>query len=299
MNTAIFRQRLKPLMLPLAMLLGLLLHNWIGYLAPLSPALIFIMLLITFSRLTVADFHIGGFIWWLLAAQVGGAVALYAVLRPLVGEIPAQGVFVCVICPTATAAPVVTGMLGGSVGRVATYSLVSNLAVALTLPPLLSWMNPVADVSFGATLGRIAQSVLPLIIGPLIVSAAMARTVPRLRAELGRRQDWAFYVWAFSLLIVVGNAVSFVIREPRSEWSHMAALAALSLVACLAQFWIGRRIGRRYGDAISGSQSLGQKNTVLAIWVALSFLNPVVSVAPAAYIVWHNTVNSWQLSRRR
>lgn len=291
--------RLKPFMLPIAMVIGMVFHQWIGYLSPLSPALIFIMLLITYSRLQKSDFHIGGFIWWLLAAQIGGAIALFFLLRPLVGELAAQGVFVCVICPTATAAPVVTGMLGGSVARVATYSLFSNLSVALILPPLLSWINPEAEVGFAMTLGRIALSVLPLIIGPLIVSALMEVTVPKARRALSRHQSLAFYVWAFSLIIVVGNAVSFVMKEPPEAIPEMLLLAALSLVACLAQFGIGRKIGHRYGDAVSGSQSLGQKNTVLAIWLALSFLNPIVSVAPAAYIVWHNSVNSWQLSRRR
>jgi BASS family bile acid:Na+ symporter len=46
---------------------------------------------------------------------------------------------------------------------------------------------------------------------------------------------------------------------------------------------------------ISASQSLGQKNTVLAIWIATTYLNPIVSVAPAAYILWHNSINSIQL----
>lgn len=290
--------RLKPFMLPVAMVVGMVFHKWIGYLSPLSPALIFIMLLITYSRLSRSDFHIGGFIWWLLAAQIGGAVALFLLLRPLVGDLAAQGVFVCVICPTATAAPVVTGMLGGSVARVATYSLFSNLGVALILPPLLSWINPEAEVGFAVTLGRIALSVLPLIIGPLIVSALMDVTLTKARRALSRHQSLAFYVWAFSLIIVVGNAVSFVMREPPEAIPEMLLLAGLSLIACLIQFAVGRRIGRHYGDAVSGSQSLGQKNTVLAIWLALSFLNPIVSVAPAAYIVWHNSVNSWQLSRR-
>ena len=38
-------------------------------------------------------------------------------------------------CP---AAPVITGMLGGSIERVATYSLASNIAVALLAPPVFT-----------------------------------------------------------------------------------------------------------------------------------------------------------------
>ncbi len=74
-------------------------------------------------------------------------------------------------------------------------------------------------------------------------------------------------------------------------------LAAISLAACIFQFTIGRRIGSHYGDKIATSQSLGQKNTILAIWLTLTYLNPIISVAPAAYVAWHNTFNSLQIYR--
>ncbi len=70
-------------------------------------------------------------------------------------------------------------------------------------------------------------------------------------------------------------------------------------MVCGLQFYVGRRIGARFGDRISGAQGLGQKNTVLAIWLALTFLNPISSVAPAAYIAWQNTINSLQLYYRQ
>ena len=70
------------------------------------------------------------------------------------------------------------------------------------------------------------------------------------------------------------------------------------LVLCLAQFKVGRMLGRRYGDAVAGGQSLGQKNTVLAVWMAQSFLDPIASIAPTAYIVWQNFVNSYQIYRK-
>ena len=59
-----------------------------------------------------------------------------------------------------------------------------------------------------------------------------------------------------------------------------------------------RAIGRRYGDPAAGGQSLGQKNTVLAVWMAQSFLDPISSVAPTAYIVFQNFVNSYQIWRK-
>ena len=71
----------------------------------------------------------------------------------------------------------------------------------------------------------------------------------------------------------------------------------ISFYMWLAQFKVGRMLGRRYGDAPAGGQSLGQKNTVLAVWMAQSFLDPISSIAPTAYIVWQNFVNSYRIYR--
>lgn len=288
------RAKLKPWMLPIAIVCGLIFHEPIRYLQPLSPVLIVVMLYITFCRLHRSDFHVGSYMIWLLLAQFGGSVVAYALLKPF-GEDLAQGAMICVICPTATAAPVITGMLGGSVARVAAYSLFSNVGVAFAVPPLLSWINPGADVAFADTLWRICRTVMPLIFLPLILAGLTYKLSPRLHAEVASRQSVSFYIWALALLIVVGNAVSFVMKEPADRLWVMVGLAAVSLLLCIVQFALGRFIGRRCGDVISASQSLGQKNTVLAIWIATTYLNPIVSVAPAAYILWHNSVNSIQL----
>ena len=76
-------------------------------------------------------------------------------------------------------------------------------------------------------------------------------------------------------------------------------MAAVALIVCLVQFGVGRRLGKRYGDEAAGGQALGQKNTVLAIWLAQSFLNPLACIAPTAYIVWQNIVNSYQIYKYR
>ncbi|MDE6125852.1 MAG: transporter, partial [Muribaculaceae bacterium] len=179
---SVIRQRIKPWMLPIAMVVGVLFHESIGHVAFLSRYLIFTMLLITYCRLRTDDLRIGRYIWLLLAAQVGGAIGVYALLRPF-DEILAQGAFICVFCPTATAAPVITGMLGGSVGRVAVYSLFSHMAVALLAPVCLAFMGDgSAAIPFGDSLLAIARSVLPLILGPLAIAALMGRFAPKPKA---------------------------------------------------------------------------------------------------------------------
>jgi BASS family bile acid:Na+ symporter len=297
MNFAGFRQRLKPWILPLAMVLGVVLHNYIGYVAFLSKYLIFIMLLITYCRVKLSDFAVGPYIWCLLGAQLLGAIVVYFLLLPF-GPILAAGGFICVFCPTATAAPVVTGMLGGSVSRVATYSLFSHTSVAFIAPVVLTWISSSSESnvdSFGSSLASISVTVLPLILLPLVLALLLQRFTPKLHDAIANRQSLSFYIWALALLIVVGNSISFLLTEPTSMIPEIIGLAIVSAVLCLAQFLFGRKIGARYGDPISGAQSLGQKNTVLAVWLALTYLNPIVSAAPAAYVAWHNTFNSYQI----
>lgn len=282
------------------MLLGIVLHNYIGYVAFLSKYLIFVMLLITYCRVKISDFRVGPYIWLLLSVQLIGSLAVYFTLLPF-SKLIAIGAFLCIFCPTATAAPVVAGMLGGSVSRVATYSLISHTSVAFLAPVLLTWMSDTSDgassIPFTTSLLSIATTVLPLILGPLAIALLMQRFTPKTCNSIANHQGLSFYIWAFALLIVVGNSVSFILKEPASMIPEIIALALASGVACLLQFYIGRKIGTHYNDPVSGAQSLGQKNTVLAVWLALNFLNPIISVAPAAYVAWHNTVNSLQIFR--
>ncbi len=262
------------------MLCGLLFHNAIEAVAFLTPWLIFAMLFITFCRLEPKKMRITGLSLSLLAVQLGGAVAVYLALLPVSVDV-AQGAFICVFCPTATAAPVITGMLGGNISRLATFSLVSNMAVAVTAPAAFTLMGT-TEIDFAESVSTIALRVRPLILGPLVTALVLKGVAPSVHRRISSSQSIGFYLWAVSLIIVVGRAVSFVMKEPPSRIPELVALALVAGVVCIVQFVAGRRIGRRYGDRIAGAQGLGQKNTVLAIWMALTYLNPVTSVAPAA-----------------
>ncbi len=288
-------RRLKPWMFPAAMLLGVLFHNYISDVAWIVPYLIFTMLTITFCRVKPREFDLSPLLWLLLAVQIGGSVLVFVVLRPL-GLSLAQAAFICVLCPTATAAPVVTGILGGSIARVAAFSVLSNLAVALLAPVFFIYAGEGnAGLSFFDEFTAIALKVAPLIVFPLLTAFLLYFAVPKVHKAIAEVQGVSFYLWSVSLIVVIGRAVSFVMSEPASEIPAMATMALAAGVVCALQFAIGRRLGRRYGDPVSAAQGLGQKNTILAIWMALTYLNPISSVGPAAYVAWQNTVNSLQI----
>ena len=312
MRLALHRQQMKSAMLPIAMIGGAVFYRWMGYLSFLSPYLIFMMLFITYCKLDPCDFRPGKGHLLLLVVQMALAGAVYLLISPFDHTV-AEGVFICVFMPTATAAPVITSMLGGSISFVATYSLLCNLVVALAGPSLLAAVGDNAEIGFLQSVLTILSKVAPLLLGPLLLSVCVRYAAPGIRRKIWSSQQLSFYLWAVALFIVVGNCVSFVI----STWSESHAAAMLlmvvgSLAACIMQFAVGRRIGRmveidrrRYSQSqeadagrdmkVSCAQSLMQKNTVLGVWLAMTYMNPLASVAPAAYIAWHNIVNSWQL----
>lgn len=290
-------QTLKNWMLPLAMILGGVFYPFFSSLAFLTPYLIFLMLLAPYCKLSPSDLRIRPWHLILLSIQIAGGLALYTALRPA-GEVLAQGAFICVLAPTATSAAVVTGMLGGDVASLATYCLLGNVSVAVVSPFVFSLIGEQVAMPFGVSFATVCRQVVPLLILPLVVALSLRRWAPRIHRTLQNRQIVSFYLWALSLTIVMGNTVAFLVRQDASNYRNEIAAAAAALIVCAAQFLLGRRIGARYGEKVAGAQGLGQKNTVLAIWMAQTYLIPIASVGPAAYVVWQNFVNSWQIYKK-
>ena len=75
----------------------------------------------------------------------------------------------------------------------------------------------------------------------------------------------------------------------------LVTLCIIPLVLSVFQFSLGKAVGRHYGESIGAGQALGQKNTVVGIWLTLSFLNPYASIAPCVYVIWQNIINALQL----
>jgi BASS family bile acid:Na+ symporter len=297
MKSAINRSNLKTLMLPISMVAGAVFYKWMGYLTFLSPYLIFTMLFITYCKLRLSDFKPNKFEGTLLLAQVVLAGVAY-LLTFFWNRTLAEGVFICFFIPTATAAPVITSMLGGSISKVATYSLMCNALVAVAGPLVFAAVGEHSEMTFLQSFTLILKQVFPLILAPLAVALILRYAFPKVHAKVVGMQQLSFYLWAVALFIVVGSCVSFAIKNwtPQSTWT-MVLLCVGALVACVVQFKLGRVIGGRFGDKVAGGQGLGQKNTVLAVWLALAYLNPMASIAPASYVAWQNIINSWQLMR--
>ena len=285
-------------MLPLAMLTGAFFYDFFQSLAFLTPYLIFSMLFITYCRLSFSELRFSHLHWWLLGFQFIGCLVVYGAwvwFDPVVAE----GCLICVLAPTATAAAVITGMLGGSVACIAAYTLISSLAVALFSPLIFTLLGEHTEMTFADSVWHICKQVMPLLVLPCVSALLLSKVLPRLHQQLKKLQILSFYLWALGLTIVTGKTVYFIIHQESQELNKEWWMAVLALVICILQFLLGRYVGRRYGEPVSGGQGLGQKNTILAIWMAQVYLNPLSSIAPASYVLWQNIINSYQLWKKR
>lgn len=307
---------LKNWTLPVAMLIGTLgyfffactpavapmkpfVHELIAWLTPL---LIFAQLLLTFCRVEVRDLKPRSWHGWSLLFQllscliVAGGLLLYPWQEDYRGVL--QGIMVCFICPTATAAAVITGKLGGSASSLTTYTLLSNLLAAAVVPLMFPLVEPHAGMDFLQSFWKILSKVFPLLLCPFLLACFFRTCLPRIHRWLLGFTDMAFYLWAVALAIVSGQTVRSLVQSYAPLGVELC-VALGGLLACCVQFYLGKRIGGRWADRISGGQALGQKNTVLAIWMAYTYLNPLSSVGPGSYVLWQNLFNSWQLWKKR
>lgn len=282
--------------MPIAMIGGGLLHKIFAPLNPLTPYLIFFMLFITFCRISLKEMRINMLHWSLIAFQLIVSLAVYFVVR-FYDESAAQGAMMCVLVPTATAAVVMAVMLGAKVENMATYNFLCNIILAVAIPLLLSWISTSGDILFWDSFVTIGSKVFPLLIMPLVCATVLKAVWMKGYLAVQGQQSISFYLWVCTLTIVSARTVDFFLEQPSSSYGISIATALIAFVICALQFILGRKIGRRFGDPASGGQCLGQKNTVLAIWICQTFLNPIASVAPAAYVLWQNLANSYQLWR--
>ncbi|MBB4042471.1 transporter [Bacteroides reticulotermitis] len=288
---------LKNWTLPIAMLTGAIGYPLFMELSFLTPYLIFVMLLLTFCKVSTSDLKPKPLHLWLLLIQIVGALCVYLLLYRF-NKIVAEGVMVCIICPTATAAAVITSKLGGSAASLTTYTLIGNVGAALAVPIFFPLIEVHPDINFWASFLLILGKVFPLLICPFLVAWLLEKLLPKVHHKLLGFHEIAFYLWAVSLAIVTAQTLFSLINNPGD--GHTELFIALgALVACCLQFFLGKTIGSIYNDRISGGQALGQKNTILAIWMAHTYLDPLSSVAPGSYVLWQNIINSWQLWKKR
>ena len=151
----------------LSMLIGALGYQWFLPLKPSLPWLIFFMLFFTFCKVNPLDLRLHKWHWVVLTAQMVFSFGAYAGMLYWTGDaVLAQGLLMCFIMPTATAAPIIAGKMGGSIQNLTTFTLLSNFATAIIVPATFPLINPAADLTFWPAFLMILKRIAPLLCDP-------------------------------------------------------------------------------------------------------------------------------------
>lgn len=301
----------KRFSLPVSLLVGVvsyLMFSQIEILEPIGdvagplfldimPVVLFTILYVTFCKIQIKEMKprtwhfilqgiriaLSGFFVWLITLTSDADVKLLL-----------EGMFICIICPTAAAAPVVTEKLGGSIGSLTIYTIIANVVTSVIIPLFFPMVEKSADIEFFAAVLMVLKNVTVVLVVPLVLALTSRKVIPSFTSWLAKKKDLGFYLWCINLAIVSGVTMRNILLSTVSGHT-LVLLIMLPLFVTIALFAIGKAVGRPFGDSISAGQALGQKNTVVGIWLTISFLNPLAAVAPGAYVLWQNMVNAWQL----
>lgn len=267
-------------------------------LVELMPVVLFALLYVTFCKIEIKEMKPKA--WHFVLQLIRTSLALLMVIaiclfgKNYEAKVILEGAFICFICPTAAAVAVVTEKLGGSIGSLTTYTVIANIFTMIIIPSLFPMVEKGADVSFLYMSMMVFRNVTTVLVVPLLLALLSRKFLPRFVDKVKSVKDLGFYMWCFNLTILMGETLRNFLHATVSDWI-LALLLIVPLAVCLVQFAIGKAVGRHWDASISAGQALGQKNTIVGIWLTLTFLNPLAAVAPGAYVVWQNLVNGWQL----
>lgn len=307
---------LKDWTLPVAMGIGTVLYLLFAYIPQLDgaarffspicdsmlPLFMFLVLFVTFCKVDFRKMRPVGWHFWVLMLTLLFIAALMAIIlgtKPSSSEkILLEALLMCVIAPCASASAVVTQKLGGSLEESTTYTFISNFVTALLVPVCFPLVEKSADVHFLEAFFRILYQVMSLLVIPMLLAYIVKHYIHGLHRRIVSVRDLSFYLWGCSLAIVTGVTVKNILHA-KADPMLLLAIAALGLVFCVVQFALGRLIGSFFHRKQEAGQAMGQKNTSFAIWLSITYMNPVSSIGPGCYILWQNIINSIEISAKK
>ncbi len=303
---------LKDWTLPVAMVVGTVVYLLFAFtpqldgageffgpiISDIFPLFMFLILFVTFCKVDFRRLRPVGWHLWVGAFQVAFVIMVVAAVLTfhIQGEnlILLEALLTCIIGPCAAAAAVVTAKLGGDLEEMTTYTFLSNLLTAVMVPVCFPLIDPSVNMGFWHAFFLILYKVCLVLVVPMLLAYVVKHFMHRLHQWVVGVKDLSFYLWGFSLTIVTGTTVKNIVHADTTV-AFLVVIALSGLMVCLLQFAVGRYVGHFFHRTQEAGQALGQKNTVFAIWIAYTYLNPISSVGPGCYILWQNVINSIEL----
>ncbi|MEO1513515.1 MAG: hypothetical protein AAFV95_00835 [Bacteroidota bacterium] len=227
---------------------------------------------------------------WIVLCNLGMALLAHRLVLPLGNTIAMAAFFIC-MAPTAAAAPVMAGFLRTRVEFVTISVLLTSPMVALVLPLVLPHLVAVDEsLSFLDVMLPVA-----MIIGvPLLLSWVLRQLGAKVASFIDRNKMLPFYFFLANIWIASGQATVFIRDEYEGSLRDLWIIAFVILLCCLTNFKLGERLVSKE-LAYAGGLSLGRKNSMFALWLALTFVNPMAALGPIFYILFQNLYNAYQI----
>lgn len=273
-----------------ALALGLCIPQLGDYTAIIRPNLMIML----FLALAKTELSWSMFRWrHLLLALPAPAIALviFYLTESFSREL-ALNLFLVFVAPAAAVTPVMVDLLRRNVPYAVGGVLVTHGVWALLMAGLLPLVG-----GFSLSVGQITELLfqVSVTIGVPLVLAVIWRNVGgRLLATTLRVGRYSLYLFVLNIFIASARLSQYLRYEATIEPTFMVQVAAGVVAGGCLLFAAGYFTGRR-GLRPEASLIVGRKNTMLSIWIALTFLSPLITIGPMLYILFQNVLFAWQL----
>ena len=223
-----------------------------------------------------------------LAANIILPIVLFLAVR--IWDIEtAMAILVIGLAPTAAGAPVITTFLKGRVDHVTVSILLLSPAMALLIPFFLPLV-----LSSGAVEIQVLDVLIPVftvVFVPLVLSFLIKKVMPMAVPYIAKASKVNFYLFLFNVFIASAKATDFIRNDEQANWVSILSIGIGVTVLGLILFQLGERLGAP-DLKLENSMSLGRKNTMFALWLALTFVGPLAALGPMLYILFQNIYHS-------
>lgn len=281
---------LKSLLILVALVVGLFLPVLDAYTFTLRP---FLMILLFFSFLNV---RIGRNIFsrqQVLAAALLPPIGLACYyLGALYEEDLGLTLMLMGLAPTAVITPVLAQLMGRRADYMVGAIIVTHAAFALTMPLLLPALLGV-ELSLHS-LGVLVWTIGSTVAGPLVLGQLARRFGGPVAEALRSVGPYAFILFLSNITVASGSLSHYLRYESSTPVLFIGITTLAVAVLVLLNFAVGSRLTPR-NHGVEGSLALGRKNTMLSIWIALEYINPLTVLAPMLYILLQNVFVAGQI----
>lgn len=289
------KQQLRSISMVLAFGLGAIFHAELAPLIWWMPIGIGVMLSITFIGIDIHKLRPTWMHLWLLLSIQALGIGAWFIAQAAGYPVLAESLYYCAAAPIASASPIIVNLLRGNVEFSTTAMVLSQIAFALITPFVLPLVVHDPSLSYLTLSGVVAKQILVVLGIPAIASILLRLCYPPCRGWAAKLRDVSLGIWIFNLLVISAAGVQRIVSMGYSlhdMWPMIAGAAVVCAIGFTAGYWLGYPKLKR-----ECSQGLGQKNTILTLYMASqSYASPLAYIGPVFYVFCHNTANAIQLA---